>query len=214
MAERGAWTGPGADATVGSEVGVEDARVRSVAARLFAELGYDATSTQMIADATGVDPGTVTERYGGKRGLYVSLVERSAQKWRLKMASLRQTYTADADGVAQLMDVYVDYGMEHPEVPKLLIHRWMSDASDVTGLDEEIIGPMTQETVDLLRSALEPDVDAEAALWTLVWTVHGYLQAGYMDTSGNRRPPSDPEALRRFRQHLHWLIQRLARLPA
>ncbi|XVQ16185.1 TetR/AcrR family transcriptional regulator [Spirillospora sp. CA-255316] len=213
MAEHGA--GPGTDTTPGTEERAEQTHVRSVAARLFADLGYDATSTQMIADATGVDRGTVTDRYGGKRGLYVAVVEWAIQGWRLELASLRRTYTPDTNGVAQVMHAYVHYGMQHPELSKLLIHRWMmSDASDVTGLDEEIIGPATQETVDLIRSALGPDIDAEAALWTLVWTVHGYLQAGYLDVSGRRRPPSDPETLRRFRQHLHWLIQRLTYSPA
>ncbi|WP_433472258.1 TetR/AcrR family transcriptional regulator [Spirillospora sp. CA-142024] len=204
MAERGTAGRP-ADATADTE----EARVRSAAARLFAELGYDATSNRMIADAAGVDPGTVPDRYGGKQGLYMRVNELTAERWRNRMASLRETFTPDGSGLAQFADMYLDYSLENPEVPKLLTHRWMSDASDVTRLDDEIVGPLLQETIGLVRSALGPEVDAEATLWTIVWTVHGYLQAGYLDATGRRSPPSDPGALRRFRRYQHWLIQRM-----
>jgi TetR/AcrR family transcriptional regulator len=185
-----------------------DAQVRPIAARLFGELGYDAVSVRMVADAAGVDPDTLTTLYGGKRGLYVTVMEWSAQHWRDQLEPLLKDYTPDTHGLTRVMDEYLEHCLEHPEVPRLLIHRWMSDASDIIDVEQEI-APLIKEAIEAVRRAAGPGVDPQAATWTLVWTIHGYLQSGYLDDPGRLHPPTDPRALGRFRQHLHWLIQQM-----
>ncbi|MFC5745372.1 TetR/AcrR family transcriptional regulator [Actinomadura rugatobispora] len=203
MADHGTSIGRRGDAA-------EDARVRAAAVRLFAELGYDMVSTQMIADAAGVDQSTVADRHGGKRALYVTSMNWAAQQWQDQVQSMRGDYTPDVGGLIRFVDRYLEYCREHPELPRLLVHRWFSDARDVAGINEEIIVPRVREAVEVVRSALGPDADPEAALWTLGWSIYGYLQSGYLDESGERRTPDDPQTLRRFRHHLRWLIHKMA----
>ncbi|MEV4186774.1 helix-turn-helix domain-containing protein, partial [Streptosporangium canum] len=45
-----------------------------VATRLFAALGYDATSVSQIAEAAGLDVATLTQQAGGKRELYLAVM--------------------------------------------------------------------------------------------------------------------------------------------
>jgi len=45
------------------------------AVRVFAEKGYDATSVQEIAEATGVAKGTIYYHFKGKRELFVASIK-------------------------------------------------------------------------------------------------------------------------------------------
>lgn len=184
-----------------------DERVRATATHLFTELGYDAVSTQMIADAADVAPGTVTDRHGGKRGLYLATFAQVARRIDEHLDKVGGEFTPDADGLFRMMDRYLQLCLEHPEVPRLWFHRWMSDASDVIGLEEELGAPSQRTALTFFRQAIEPELDPEAIMWTLVWAVHAYMLSGYPDASSHRRPPDDPETLRRFRRHLRRLTR-------
>lgn len=190
-----------------------EAQVRTVATRLFSELGYDAVSNQMIADAVGADLALVTERHGGKGALYARVFADVSQRWRDRVQEAGGEITPDADGLLRLINLYVDHCLEHPEMARLWIHRWMSDASDIVGLEEQTSALNMRQALEVIRPAVRPDVDPEAALWTLVWTINGYLQSGFLDTSGRATAPGASDTLIRFRRHLDQLI-RLMTTPA
>lgn len=184
-----------------------DAHMRTVVTRLFSELGYDAVSNQMIADAVGVALDVVTERYGGKRALYVQVFEDASQRWRDRVQEAAGEITRDADGLRRLVNLYLDHCLEHPEMARLWIHRWMSDASDIAGLEERTSALNMRQALEVIRPAVRPDVDPEGALWTLVWTINGYLQSGFPDTTGRATAPDASDTLGRFRRHLDQLIR-------
>ena len=50
--------------------------ILATAARLFAERGFEAVSASEVAREAGVTPGLLNHYFGGKAGLFVSLVER------------------------------------------------------------------------------------------------------------------------------------------
>ncbi|MEV3921345.1 TetR/AcrR family transcriptional regulator [Actinomadura coerulea] len=202
---------PGAN---GDRIGTEDAaqdptetHVRAVATRLFSELGYDAVSNQMIANAVGVAVDVVTESCGGKRALYVRAFEDANQRWRDHVQESAGRITPDADGLRQLINLYLDHCLEHPEMARLWIHRWLSDASDVAGLEERTSALNMSQALEVIRPAVSPDVDPEALMLTLVWIVNGYLQSGFPDASGRATAPDTSDALGRFRRHLDQLIR-------
>ncbi|MEU9025432.1 TetR/AcrR family transcriptional regulator [Actinomadura sp. NPDC048394] len=184
-------------------------RIRDVTGRLFGELGYDAVSTQMIADAAGFDTHTVADHYPSKAALYLDVLGRLQRLWTDQMASVFAGHEPAADSVITLMDRYLDFCLDHPEYPRLLMFRWMSDASDIRGAEEQILAPTVTESVKVASRIAAPGMDAEAAMWTLVWTIHGYLQAGFLDEAARPSPPEDPAMLNRFRSHLHELIRML-----
>ncbi|WP_125620617.1 MULTISPECIES: TetR/AcrR family transcriptional regulator [Actinomadura] len=203
MADGDERAGPGPDGR--SEEA--DERVRTTATHLFAELGYDAVSTQMIADAADVTVDTVTDRHGGRHGLYLSAFEEVARQIDEYLEEVGEDFAPDAEGLFRMIDRYLRLCLENPEVPRLWFHRWMSDASDITGLEEEIGAPAQQTGFELFTRVIKPELDPEAHMWTLVWSVHAYMLSGYPDASSRRRPPDDPETLQRFRRHLRRLTR-------
>ncbi|WP_018653115.1 TetR/AcrR family transcriptional regulator [Actinomadura flavalba] len=187
------------------------ARILAAATRLFAALGYDGTSTRQIADAAGLNIATVAYHAGGKRDLYLSVMERAHRLERAVLEDAVASFTPDAAGVRALLDAYIDFCVEHPEVPALWVHRWQSDAADIADLERRYARPLIDRAAAAVR-AVAPDADAEYAVMTVVWSTHGFC-AGGVPGAGGRRGPGSPGEVRRFRAHLHRVIARLLDLP-
>ncbi|MFF5206121.1 TetR/AcrR family transcriptional regulator [Streptosporangium sp. NPDC000396] len=194
-----------------------------VATRLFAALGYDSTSTSQIAEAAGLNVASVNEHVGSKRELYLAVMERSNRAERASMEGAIKGPPArspeeTAVAVHRVIDRYLDFCLTHPEVPALWMHRWLSDASDVTELERQYVQPLIKLVADAFGPAIaagyiDSDTDVEYVLQSVIWSVHGFARGGVLDAEGNRRGTEDPEALRRFRTYLHKMIHRTIGLP-
>ncbi|MCW2940509.1 MAG: TetR family transcriptional regulator [Actinomycetia bacterium] len=196
----------------GTESGTVRERIIGTATRLFASLGYDGTSAKMIADATGLDVATITDLIGDKRDIYLAVMERASMTTRAMFDSTFAEFTPDRAGVHLLADRYLDFFVEHPEVAELWIHRWLGDAADVTWLEALYLKPLLDRLTDALRSVVGSDVDLEIACWTVIWSVRGFVVGGLLNEEGQPVGPRNPVFLRRFRSHLHQLVDRMYEL--
>ncbi|MEV0827106.1 TetR/AcrR family transcriptional regulator [Nonomuraea rubra] len=195
--------------------------ILKVATQLFAALGYDGTSTRQIADAAGLNIATVNYHVGGKRELYLAVMEAAhrAEKSALDRALARlQDGDDPVAAIHRLADDYLDFCVTHPEVPALWMHRWLSDASDVAELERQYVQPLLDAVSAALRPAVEAgliaaETDLDYTVWSVIWTVHGFAKGGVLDAEGRRRTAGDRAALRRFRAHLHQCLHRMLGLP-
>ncbi|MEV5888437.1 TetR/AcrR family transcriptional regulator [Nonomuraea fuscirosea] len=195
--------------------------ILKVATHLFAALGYDGTSTRQIAEAAGLNIATVNYHVGGKRELYLAVMERAHQAEKAALETALARLPGAADPVAAihgLTDDYLDFCVDNPEVPALWMHRWLSDASDITELERQYVQPLLATVTGALRPAVEAglisgEVDLEYTVWTVIWSVHGFAKGGVLDAEGRRRGSGDRAALRRFRSHLHTSLHRTLGLP-
>ncbi|MBE1531248.1 TetR/AcrR family transcriptional regulator [Actinomadura algeriensis] len=184
-------------------------RIIDVATRLFAALGYDGTSTRLIAEAAGLNIATVAYHVGGKRDLYLAVMERAHQAERAALEeAVRELPAGGADAAAllALVDRYVDFCAANPAIPALWMHRWLSDAADVAHLESLYVRPLTDMIVDAVREVVGDGVDVEYAVWTVIWATHGFARGGVLDADGRRRGMDDTAELARFRAHLHRLV--------
>jgi AcrR family transcriptional regulator len=196
----------------GTESNTVRERIIGTATRLFASLGYDGTSAQMIADATGLDVATITDLMGDKRDIYVAVIKHAYMAKQAMYDSAFAEFTPDRAGIHLLADRLLDFSVEHPEVAELWIHRWLGDAADVTGLESLYLKPILDRLTDVTRSAVGTDVDITVAWWIVIWSVRGFVVGGLLDREGQPVRPSNPELLREFRSHLHKLVDRMLEL--
>ncbi|MBW8483975.1 TetR/AcrR family transcriptional regulator [Actinomadura parmotrematis] len=184
-------------------------RVLDVATRLFAALGYDGTSTRLIAEAAGLNVATVAYHAGGKRELYLAVMERAHRLEQEALAGALAAFTPDAAGVRALVDGYLDFCVAHPQVPALWMHRWLSDAADVADLEARYARPLIDTIIAAIGPAVPAGVDVEYAVMTVIWVTHGFGAGGLPAAGGERRRLDDPAEVARFRAHLHQLVERM-----
>ena len=187
-------------------------RIIEAATRLFAALGYDGTSTRMIAEAAGLNVATVAYHVGGKRDLYLIVMERAHRAERQVLEKAIAEMTPDEEGLLTLVDRYVVLCLEQPEIPALWMHRWLSDAADVAHLDDDYVRPLMQMTSDAVRGVAGDEVDLDFLVWTVVWCTHGFGAGGILDQQGKRRKLDDPQAVARFRAHMRRTVAAAIRM--
>ncbi|OIJ68023.1 TetR/AcrR family transcriptional regulator [Streptomyces mangrovisoli] len=197
-------------------------RIVDAATRLFAEHGYDGTSTRQIAAEAGLNMATVNYHTGAKKELYVEVMRRAHQAERsaleMALAEFRATVPASPGAaVAGLVDRYLDFCLEHPQVPALWMRRWLSDADEVSELEADFARPLIESVREAVVSAFPtdeaPGADLEMTIWTVLWSTHGFCRSGILDGDAVRRGPGDKDAVERFRRHLRTLVLRDLGLP-
>lgn len=187
-----------------------DSKVTSTAARLFGELGYDALDTNTIADACGLDAEILIAQYGGKRGLYQTVIKQAADLLNERMTEVMRVYPPGIDGVIGLFDGYLNFALTHPQTTGLWMYRWLLDAQDFPQPEARSNNPVLGQWVTRVDEIIPDDLDAMMTWRMLTWMINIFVRGGMRERDGSRRSPDDPQALRQFRDHLHRTIQYLA----
>lgn len=92
------------------------------AAQLFAERGYDATTTNAVADRAGVSIGTLYQYFADKDGLLLGLLDRHLDDAAtLASARLHAVPPARADAAASaLVQLVAEHNSHRPQLARLL----------------------------------------------------------------------------------------------
>jgi AcrR family transcriptional regulator len=200
-------------------------RILQAATELFAERGYDATSTRTIADAVGLNIATVAYHVGGKPDLYREVVRRGHEAQRdamarplLELGATGPDPTEVRAALGRFVDAYLDFCVANPHVPALWMRRWLSEGADVAEIETDYAGPLVREVSSVVRAVLDragmaAGLDVDMLVFTIVWTSHSFVRAGIIDHSGRRLAPDESAMLRRFRAHLHDVVDRLVDRP-
>jgi len=200
-------------------------RILAVATDLFAEHGYEATSTRTIGEAVGLNIATVAYHVGGKSELYLEVMRRAHEAQRDALAGpldqLRETGRSPAEvraALGRFVDAYLNFCVAHPAVPALWIRRWLAEGDNLASLETEYAGPLVREVSTVVRTVLDDaglaaELDVDMLVFTIVWTCHSFMRAGVIDHTGRRLAPEDLVMLDRFRRHLHDLVDRLVDRP-
>lgn len=207
--------------TTTTGLGTSRERILHAATELFAERGYDATSTRTIAERVGLNIATVAYHVGGKPDLYREVVRRGHEAQRDAMAGpLVELASTGADpsevraALGRFVDAYLDFCVANPHVPALWMRRWLREGEDVAQIETDYAGPLVREVSSVVRGVLDraglaADLDVDMLVFTIVWTSHSFVRAGIIDHSGQRLSPHESAMLERFRHHLHDVVDRL-----
>ncbi|MFJ8443426.1 TetR/AcrR family transcriptional regulator [Kitasatospora griseola] len=201
-------------------------RILATATRLFAERGYDATSTRAIGDAVGLNIATVAYHVGAKPELYREVMRRAHLAQReVVTAAVRRLHACGPSpeetraALLAFVDAYLSFCLSHPEVPALWMRRWLAEGADLADIETEFAGPLVAEVAAAVREVLDraglgAGVDVEMLVFTIVWTSHSFGQAGVIDPAGRRLGPLDLPVLDRFRRHLHTVVNGVLDQPS
>jgi AcrR family transcriptional regulator len=178
-------------------------RIIAAATALFADHGYDGTSTRRIAADAGLNLATVAYHVGGKADLYREVMRRAHEAERAVVTTAladfaRDAAAAPAAAVTAFVDRYLDFCLDQPQIPALWMRRWLADAAEFADLEERYSRPLITSVRDALVEHL-PGIGedrAELTVWTVLWTTHGFCRSVIRDQ------------VPRFRTHLRSLVLR------
>jgi AcrR family transcriptional regulator len=193
-----------------SEADEAEARLLRTALQLFASVGYDGTTTEMLADSAGVDSGAIVKA-GGKAGLYRSVMEFTTNSLKDATREALSRVTRDRIGLHELLDCHLDFYFEHPETQFLWAQRSLSDAADLTDIEERYGIP----TDELIKNAfkdsglLEEADEHQMTTWVFSWCIRGFILEGVRRRDGVVVGQEDEQACIAFRSCMHRLLDAL-----
>jgi AcrR family transcriptional regulator len=195
----------------------EGDRIVQAATQLFAALGFDATTTELIADSAGVEVAEVRRSFRSNVELYREVMKRASRAEAEALAEAVIAFTPTRQAMERILDAYLDFYAARPDLLGLWLHRRTGDAADTLDLDERQARPKLAWFADAIKDHVPDPESLDYALWTFPWVVSGFLGHGMVHADGRRQrrfgqPVSGPE-LEAFRAYLHTLAHRLFALP-
>ncbi|MEO3786206.1 hypothetical protein ABGB12_22995 [Actinocorallia sp. B10E7] len=185
-------------------------RVLKAAGRMFSQLGYDATTLEMIAGAVGRGSECSELLQRGKQGLYREVFAYIYKLSEDRMRTALEKASDDAGGLHYTVDEYIDLILEHPEIPALWKQRGLLDAVDIDFPEEHLQPPLQAALTSRRWEGTRPDLDLKFLSWLVMWSMGGFIDNGLPDDSGQCHLADHPPTLQYFRARLHEMIDRMA----
>ncbi|MDX6741553.1 TetR/AcrR family transcriptional regulator [Actinocorallia sp. A-T 12471] len=188
-------------------------RVIDVATRLFAGLGYDMTSLELVADSVGVSVSTVVGLAGDKRQLYLQMMDRMYEEHRGRIQEVIDRTESPYEAAHQIADAYMDVFLANPDLLALWAQRWASDATGIPEVEDLYTRPLMQMSARKIKDVVPPDLGPYAFLGVVIWCVNGFLSTGLLAPKKGMLRSDDVQARNYFRAILHIIVDRMLAPP-
>ncbi|WP_240771992.1 TetR/AcrR family transcriptional regulator [Nocardia sp. CS682] len=150
------------------------ARIIDAGQTVLVEHGYDGASTNRIADAAGISPGSLYQYFPGKDAIVTAVIDRynSEVATRVHSSVLAQLHEPPETAVPATISALLDALGSHPALLRAVIEQTPRLSGDNTVFAfEQQIGDLARVALTMHRDSLPDDVDFAAASWMLVRTV-------------------------------------------
>jgi len=188
-------------------------RVVEVATRIFAGLGYDMTSLEIVANALGVPTARLKAVVGDKRELYLRVMERVFEAKRARIQEVVDRVECEREAVYRIAEAYLDFYVENPGLVSLWMHRWACDAAEIADVEDRYLRPLARLASRKIGNAVPGDLGPHALLGVVLWCVNGFLGSGLLAPGRGVLRADDFQAVKNFRAILHGVIDRMLTPP-
>jgi len=180
--------------------------IQRTATRLFAGLGYDGTTTEMIADAAGVSREAVLEA-GGRHGLYRRTLEHHTRVQCAMLDELGAGFTDGDDRMAIVLQRLIDFYLDHLDLVAIWRQRRMMDAADMHDLEERYQYPVQHKVMEILGPDIVQDPRYQLFSVVFAWCLLGFTTGGAPRSDGTLMTPEDPGDQDLFRARMVELLE-------
>jgi AcrR family transcriptional regulator len=161
--------------------------ILDAAARVFEERGFDAGTTNHVAEVAGVSIGSLYEYFPNKDAMVVALVERELERERTRLLAILEP-AATPDELAAQLRAFVETLVElHARRPAL--HRILFDQADhppaahacVLRFEESLAHALAASLRELKPSLQDADLTAHLIVQTTESLAHRFVLRGIHD---------------------------------
>jgi AcrR family transcriptional regulator len=153
-----------------------------VAARLFSERGYHGTSMQHLAEALGLQRGSLYAHIGSKEDLLFDVVNEGADRFLERGAEAISLDASPAIKLRQLLVGHVETAIEHLDAATVFLNEWRYLSSDLHSIVqdkrdryESMVRTIVEDGIAAGEFRADADVRFAARLvlsagnWTYAW---------------------------------------------
>jgi AcrR family transcriptional regulator len=111
-------------------------------AELFAERGFDGVPTEDVAGRAGVNKALISYHFGGKRGLYVAILESTFASMADRLKAIEATAPGAREALHSILEAFQEVARERHGFPTLFLREVLSTGIEPALLPHllEIIG--------------------------------------------------------------------------
>ena len=113
------------------------AEMVAVAARLFSERGYHGTSMQHLADALGLQRGSLYAHIGSKEDLLFDVVNEGADRFLVRGEEAAGAPGSAATKLRALLIGHVETAIEHLDAATVFLNEWRYLSSDLRSIVQD-----------------------------------------------------------------------------
>lgn len=149
--------------------------ILATAPRVFADRGFAGASTRSLAEACGVNIGTLAYHFGNKQGLYHAVIDQ-VYIHILACLSVRPEGTSSAELVRSVASAVYRKGLEHRDGIRLLLRHVMAEGTVPAHVQEKWSPHVMNAVAELLdRLKLPEGPDHRLALLSINHLIARYV---------------------------------------
>ncbi len=180
------------------------------ASALFAEQGYEGTTTRQLASAAGVALHTLNYHFGGKRGIYYAVLMWAMEPFREIVSNiLEEKLYQDSDDiispkeiVANIVDDLFNELQKNPDNSKLFYRAWVDSDPNLGAMRDDFISSIVKEWMRIIGAFDEGDPDLYLSIVSIAWMILGFAtQPEFSGKLLNQDHCSD-EYFKRIKKHI------------
>ncbi len=192
-------------------------KILLIAEELFAELGFDATSTRLIAKKAEVNIAMLNYYFGGKEGLYMAIIESHILANRVRLQNINNDNISSFEKLDRFIDGYVDNMKENLAVQKLMyIEMSLTLRSQ---LNEQIIELLSKNLVEIKKiidggvsngsfAKVDSDMLIASMFGTKIYLINASPMASLLfNGPGNQTDLLSDEMMIRLKTHLKTMFK-------
>ena len=146
-------------------------RILAAGHDVLLERGYDATTTNHIAEAAGISPGSLYQYFPNKAAILARVIDRYGAELaaRMSRAFLRSLSAPTREGVRATVTALLDAYEEHPDLLRVFVEQTPRTYNSPRAVFARRMDDMT--TAAIVAQSHDPGRPADTIAWLIVRTV-------------------------------------------
>lgn len=167
----------------------QDAKTKLIEAgvKLFAENGFDSTSTRDLTREAGINISLVSYYFGGKEGLYKYIIEDFATNVKLKMDELITRFDQDdfskdslRQTISAMIDQFLELRVQYPYISRILGREKLNGMPHTKEMHTKIFFEIGDRITGLIKKAqrkgyVRKDLNPDFFVCLLAESISAYL---------------------------------------
>lgn len=187
-------------------------RILNVAQKIFAEKGFEATTTQEIADKAKINKAMIYYYFKSKDDLYLEVLKSFFEKISSRFSDATSMNLTPPEKLKIFLSEYIDIVSKNSEIPSFILQSFISKKKQVLHALKELILPLYKNALALFEEGKSKgyfhNLNFENLSSTVVGAVVFYFVASPLFSIIWEDDPLSPQNIEKKKEELIKLLEK------